>query len=87
MALYEAVMEYGKQRKDGENKKEIYKMILKLDRKTPNYILEKETKMKKLRMEAIKRAVKYEQKARQSEKKIIIECRRNREKERKYKRK
>jgi len=30
--------------------------------------------MKKLRTETIKRAVKYEKKARQSEKKIIVEC-------------
>lgn len=41
-------------------KRKYIKWILKLDRRTPNYILEKETKMKELRMEAIKRAVKYE---------------------------
>lgn len=56
-----------------EKIKRKYIKWMKLDRRTPNYILEKETKMKELRMEAIKRAVKYEQRARQSEK-IIVEC-------------
>lgn len=61
-------------------KRKYIKWILKLDMRTPNYILEEETKMKKLRTEAIKRAVKYEEKARQSEKKIMIECMKEKEK-------
>lgn len=44
-------------------KRKYIKWILKLDR-TPNYILEEETKIKELRTEAIKRAIKYEEKAR-----------------------
>lgn len=55
-------------------KREYIKWILKLDMRTPNYILEEETKMKELRTEAIKKAVKYEEKSRQSEKKIMVEC-------------
>lgn len=64
---------WGNEERMEKIKRKYIKWILKLDRRTPNYILEKETKMKELRMEAIKRAVKYEQKARQSEK-IIVEC-------------
>lgn len=45
-------------------KRKYIKWILKLDRRTLNYILEEETKMKELRTEAIKRAIKYEEKAR-----------------------
>jgi len=35
----------------------------KLDARTPNYILVEETKMKELRIQAIKSAIKYEEKA------------------------
>lgn len=50
------------------------KWILGLDRRTPNYILMEETKMKELSMEAMKRAIKYEEKARKSNRKIVVEC-------------
>ena len=45
-----------------------------MDGKTPNHILIEETKVKELRLEAKKRAIKYEEKARKSEKKLVIEC-------------
>lgn len=51
---------WGNEERMEKIKRKYIKWILKLDRRTPNYILEKETKMKELRMEAIKRAVKYE---------------------------
>jgi len=35
------------------------KWILGLDRRTPNYIIKEETKMKEIKIEAIRRAVKY----------------------------
>ena len=50
------------------------KWVLGLDGKTPNHILIEETKIKELRLEAKKRAIKYEEKARKSEKKLVIEC-------------
>ncbi|KAG7198957.1 hypothetical protein KM043_015920 [Ampulex compressa] len=50
------------------------KGILGLDRDTPDYIAGEETKMKELRIEAIKRAVRYEEKARRSNKKLVVEC-------------
>lgn len=58
------------------------KWILNLDRRTPNYILQEETKMKELRMQAIKRAIRYEGKAYNSKKKIIKECIRDLQKDR-----
>lgn len=58
----------------GQNKEEIYKMDFKIGQVTPNYILVEETKMKEIRTEAVKRAIKYEEKAWNSEKKIIVEC-------------
>ncbi|KAG7196729.1 hypothetical protein KM043_016066 [Ampulex compressa] len=45
-----------------------------LDRGTPNYIVVEETKMKEFRIEAIKRVVRYEEKARRSNKKLVVEC-------------
>ncbi|KAL6421364.1 hypothetical protein ACFW04_014701 [Cataglyphis niger] len=45
-----------------------------LDRRTPNYILVEETKMIELRIEAMRRVIKYEEKARNSNKKIVIKC-------------
>jgi len=50
------------------------KWILGLDRGTPNYIVMEETKSEELRVEALSRAIKYEEKARQSEKIIVKEC-------------
>lgn len=49
---------------------------------TPNYIVIEETKMKKIRTEAVKRAVKYEEKARKNEKRIVLECIKDLDKER-----
>ncbi|XP_039313476.1 protein CROWDED NUCLEI 1-like [Solenopsis invicta] len=63
-------------------KKKYAKWILNLDRGTPNYILLEETKMEEIRIQAIKRALRYEEKARQSEKKIVKECIRDLEKRR-----
>jgi len=40
------------------------KWILGLDRRTPNYIIKEETKMKEIKIEAIRRAVKYEEETR-----------------------
>lgn len=54
-----------------------------MDRKTPNYILVEETKMIELRIEAMRRVIKYEKGARNSDKKIVIECIKDLEKERK----
>lgn len=63
-------------------KRKYVKWILNLDRRTPNYILQEETKMKELRMQAIKRAIRYEGKAYDSKKKIIKECIRDLQKDR-----
>lgn len=50
------------------------KWILGLDRKTPNYILIEETKMIEIRIEATRRAIIYEEKVRNSGKKLVVEC-------------
>ncbi|XP_025998026.2 trichohyalin-like [Solenopsis invicta] len=63
-------------------KRKYAKWILNLDRGTPNYILLEETKMEEIRIQAIKRALRYEEKARQSGKKIVKECIRDLEKRR-----
>jgi len=55
-------------------KRKYVKWILNLDARTPNYILIEETKMKELRIKAIKRAITYEKKAYVSEKKLVKEC-------------
>lgn len=55
-------------------KRKYVKWILGLDIRTPNYILIEETKMIEIRIEAIKRAIIYEEKARNSEKKLVVEC-------------
>jgi len=55
-------------------KRKYMKWILGLDRGTPNYIVMEETKSEELRVEALSRAIKYEEKARQSEKIIVKEC-------------
>lgn len=49
-------------------KRKYVKWILGLDRRTPNYILVEETKMIELRLEAIRRAIMYEERARKYEK-------------------
>lgn len=55
-------------------KRKYVKWILGLDKGTPNYILVEETKMKELKSEALRRAIKYEEAAWKSNKKIVIEC-------------
>ncbi|KMQ92546.1 hypothetical protein RF55_7448 [Lasius niger] len=80
-ALVESIALYGAEMWGWRNeervdrvKKKYVKWILGLDRKTPNYILAEETKMRELRLEAMKRAIKYEETARKSRKKIVVEC-------------
>lgn len=46
-------------------KRKYEKWILGLDIRTPNYILAEEIKTKELKLEAVKRAVKYEEKTKQ----------------------
>lgn len=58
------------------------KWILGLDWRTPTYILVEETKMIELRLQAMRRAITYEEKTRKSEKKLVVECIKNLEKER-----
>lgn len=62
-------------------KKKYIKWILGLDRTTPNYIVTEETKIRELRLEAVKRALKYEETARKSKKKLVLECLRELDKE------
>lgn len=51
------------------------KWLLGLDRRTPNYILVEETKMKELSRERqIRRTVKYKENTRKAKKKIVVEC-------------
>lgn len=58
---------------DGVKRKYV-KWISGLDKVTPNYILIKKTKMKELRLEAIKKAIKKPEKiTRKSKKKLVIE--------------
>lgn len=66
----------GRRGETGQIKKKYIKWILGLDKVTPNYILQlvEETKMKEIRTEAVKRAIKYEEKAWNREKKIVVEC-------------
>lgn len=63
-------------------KRKYIKWILGLDKMTPNYILKEETKTEEIRIEAMKRAIKYEVKARNSGKKIVAECMRDLDRER-----
>lgn len=62
-----------KERIDRATKK-YTKWILGLDKRTLNYILLEETKMKEQRLKAIKRIIKYEETVRQTKKKIVVEC-------------
>ena len=57
------------------------KWILKLDWRIPNYILIEETKINEIKIKAIRRAVKYEEKIRNSKKKLILEYVKELEKE------
>lgn len=52
-----------------------------MDRGTPNYTLLEETKMREIRMKAIRRAMRYEDKARNTSKKLVQECIKDLEKE------
>jgi len=82
MALYGAeIWGWKKEEKLDKVARKYMKWILGLDRRTPNYIIKEETKMKEIKIEAIKRAVKYEEETRQSEKKIVVECMKEMEKE------
>lgn len=84
VALYGAeIWEWKNESRLDRNKRKYVKWILGLDRRTPNYILVEETKMIELRLEAMRRVIKYEEKAKNSEKKIVIECIKDLEKERK----
>lgn len=53
-----------------------------MERRTPNYILIKEAKMEVLRMEALKKAIKYEENMRRTKKRIVAECIKEIDKER-----
>ncbi|XP_077278957.1 uncharacterized protein LOC143906639 [Temnothorax americanus] len=55
-------------------KRKYVKWILGLDSRTPNYVLAEEAKMKEIKVKAIRRAARYEEKARQSRKKIVQAC-------------
>jgi len=63
-------------------KRKYVKWILGLDRRTPNYIIPEEAKIKEIKVRAIRRAVRYEEKSRQSEKKIVQACIKDLEKSR-----
>lgn len=63
-------------------KRKYVKWSLRLDRNTPNYILAEEVKMRELRTEAVGRTIRYEEKAKRSRKKVIVECFRELDKER-----
>lgn len=56
-------------------------MDTELDRTTPNYIVTEETKMRELRLEAVKRALKYEEATKNLKKKLVVECLRELDKE------
>lgn len=61
-------------RKDGWIQRKYVKWILGLEKITPNHILEDECKLISISLRGIKRAVRYEEKAKTSDKKIIKEC-------------
>lgn len=80
-SLVESVALYGPEiwgwqydnRLDGIKRKYV-KWILGLDKRTPNYILVKETKIREIKMRAVRRTIRYEGRARLSKKKIVREC-------------
>lgn len=83
IALYGAeIWGWNKEERIDRIKRKYVKWTLGLDRRTPNYILKEETKMKELRMEAMMRAIKYEETARKTEKKLVVECIKELERER-----
>lgn len=55
-------------------KRRYMKWVLGLDIRTPSYIVIEETKVRELEMEAVRKAIKYEEAARNSKKKIVVEC-------------
>lgn len=57
------------------------KWILGLDTTTPNYILMEECKVEEMKVKAIRRAIRYEEKARNSKKELVKECLKERESE------
>jgi len=64
------------------------KWVLNLDRRTlSNFILLKEMKMRKLSMQAIKRAIKYKEKTCRTKKEIVKKCIRDLERNDQRKRK
>ncbi|KAM0724674.1 hypothetical protein ACS0PU_009058 [Formica fusca] len=75
VALYGAeIWGWKKEERLDRIKRKYVKWILGLNIRTPSYILTEETKMKELSMEARKRAIKYEETARHSEKRLVTEC-------------
>lgn len=54
-------------------KRKYVKWILELNRGTPNYILLEETMIREIKMKAI-RAIRYEEKSRNTSKKLVHEC-------------
>lgn len=84
IALYGAeIWGWREEEKIDKIKRRYVKWVLGLDIRTPNYIVIEETKVRELGMEAIRRAIKYEESARNSEKKIVLECWRERDRRRK----
>ncbi|KMQ90762.1 abl interactor 2-like protein [Lasius niger] len=65
---------YRDERMDRIQRKNTVKWILGLERVTPNHILEEECKLINISLRSTKRAVRYEEKARISDKKIIKDC-------------
>lgn len=57
------------------------KSILGLDKRTPNYSVMEEMKMSELSRDAVKKVRNYEESARNSKKKIVLECLRELDKE------
>lgn len=75
ITLYEAeIWGWRKEGRLDKIQRKHVKWILELDRGTPNFIIPEKTKMKELSMEAVKKAIRYEETTRQSKKKIVIEC-------------
>ncbi|KAL6419160.1 hypothetical protein ACFW04_014037 [Cataglyphis niger] len=79
-ALVGSVVLYGAEIWERKNEARLDKIKRK---RTPNYILVEETKMIEQRIETMRRVIKYEGKARNSDRKIIIECIKDSKKERK----
>ena len=87
-ALVESVILYGaevwgwyEEERVERVRRKYLKWVLGLDRGTPNYILEEETKGEELKVGALRRAFNYEEEMRVSSKKIPMECLREMERE------